>query len=428
MEYFHSVREAEDWIFGLRYSSVKDGLNNMKALCGALGHPEDELRFVHVAGTDGKGSVCAMLERMLRENGYKTGLYTSPHLMRFSERMRIGGEPVADGALIRAVSRVREAAEALVQRDIRPNFFELCTAAAFLVFLDARVDIVVLETGMGGRLDATNVVMPEACLITSIGMDHTKQLGDTLEAIAGEKAGIVKKGVPFAAAEQTDGVRAVFAAAAREKEAPFTDLGSMPWSTIREGRYGSAFEAEGKTCRLSLPGRHQIQNGRLALAGAKLLTEAGWRLDMDVCVKALDHVTWPARLEWLDERTLMDGAHNPHGAQALADYVRSQLSGERVVALLGMMKDKAVSDCAGIFAGAFDAAVATQIDYPRALPCGELADTLKNAGLPTESERDMARALERARELADGGVTLICGSLYLCGDMRRILKDDGGRI
>ena len=428
MGYFHSLQEAEDWIFGLRYVSAKDGLNNMIALCAALGDPQKRLRFVHVAGTDGKGSVCAMMERMLRDNEYRTGLYTSPHLMRFSERVRVDGAPVPDEALTDAVSRVREATEGLLLRDIRPNFFELCTAAAFLVFRETGAQIVVLETGMGGRLDATNVVTPEICLITSIGLDHTKQLGNTLEAIAAEKAGIVKHGVPFAAAEQPEGVRRVFEAAAIEKDAPLTGLWNEPWRFIDEDRFGSDMETGGLKARISLPGRHQTQNARLALTGARLLMQRGWRLDLDLCAQSLARVRWPARLEWLDGHTLMDGAHNPHGATALRDYVKAQLSGERVVAVIGMMKDKAVEDCARLYADTFDGAVATQIDYPRALPAPALAQSLRDAGLPAESEEDMIKALSRAREMAGEGVTLICGSLYLCGDLRKILKDDGGRL
>ena len=427
MHYFTSVQSVEDWIFGLRYTSAKDGLNNMLALCQALGDPQRDLRFVHVAGTDGKGSVCAMLDRMLRACGYRVGLYTSPHLMRFSERMRVNGAPVADDLLIRVCSQVREATESLLARDIRPNFFELCTAAAFLAFREVKADIVVLETGMGGRMDATNVVTPEVCLITSIGLDHTRQLGNTLSAIAGEKAGILKSGVPFALAPQSDeSVLDVFARAAHEKNASETYLGDLPFRVLREDRFGSDINFWGLSAQVRLPGWHQAQNACLAISGLRLLARRGWTIDEAAALAALPKTKWPARLEWLDEHTLLDGAHNPHGGAALRDYVKAHLAGERVVALIGMMKDKAVSDCAPIYAQAFSRAVATQISYPRAMDASALADALRQGGLAADAEPDMRKALARARTLAGDGIVLICGSLYLAGDMRLFLKDDGG--
>lgn len=194
-----TLRRAVDWVHGARYAGQKNGLENMRALLRALGNPQDGLRFLHVAGTNGKGSVCAFLERALRECGYKTGLYTSPYLCEYAERVRVNGVPLDDETLLRLILRVKRAAEDLVARgECFPTTFELGTAIAFLAFAEAKTDWAVIEVGLGGRLDSTNVIAPRACAISAIGMDHMKTLGDTLEAIAREKAGILKHGVPAA--------------------------------------------------------------------------------------------------------------------------------------------------------------------------------------------------------------------------------------
>ncbi|MBR3502699.1 MAG: bifunctional folylpolyglutamate synthase/dihydrofolate synthase [Clostridia bacterium] len=427
---FENAAQAVAWIDGLRYASEKNGLENMRALCAALGDPQDRLRCVHVAGTNGKGSTCALLERMLRACGLKTGLYTSPYLMRYNERMRVNGEPIGDGALAALAQRVRERAEALAEAGVRPTWFELGTALAFLWFAEEKVDVAVIEVGLGGRLDATNVITPEICLLGPIGLEHTKQLGDTLEQIAFEKAGIIKPGVPAAVQrQQTDSVRQVFRRVAWEKGAPLTDLAETPMENLSCHARGAEFDFRGHHARIALAGRHQADNACLALAGLDLLRQKGWALDEARAMDGLSRAVWPARLEWVDDGTLIDGAHNAHGARALADYAREFLAGRRVVCLAGMMKDKDTDACAALFASIADAAVATQIDYQRALPCEDLAAQLADHGLPCEAVPDEKTALGRARELAgENGVVLICGSLYLAGDMRLLLNDDGGRI
>ena len=371
---FENAAQAIAWIDGLRYASEKNGLDNMRALAAALGNPQEKLRCVHVAGTNGKGSTCALLERMLRECGLKTGLYTSPYLMRYSERMRVNGVPIDDDTFTRLTERVREAAEALAEQDIRPTWFELGTALAFLWFAEENVDAAVIEVGLGGRLDATNIISPEICLIGPIGLEHTKQLGDTLELIAAEKAGIIKPGVPVAVQrQQTESVRSVFRDIARERGADLFDLTDHPPKDVACHARGAFFAWNGHHARIALAGRHQVDNACLALAGLDLLREKGWALDEESALRGLERAVWPARLEWIDDHTLIDGAHNAHGARALAQYVREFLPDRRVVCVLGMMKDKDTDECARIFAGIAHAAVATQIAYQRALPCGELA-------------------------------------------------------
>lgn len=424
------MAQAIEWIDGLRYASEKNGLNNMRALLKRLGNPQSSLRCIHVAGTNGKGSTCALLERMLRECGLKTGLYTSPYLMRYGERMRINGVPIEDDAFVRLASRIRVEAEALVAQGVRPTWFELGTAIAFLWFAEQQVDAAVIEVGLGGRLDPTNVIMPEICLIGPIGLEHTQQLGDTLEKIAFEKAGIIKPGVPVAVQrQQTESVHQVFLDAAAQCASKVMDLEDYAVSDVRSDAYGADFVFDGLHARVNLSGRHQIANAALALSGLCLLQKKGWPLDAEKALAGLGKAVWPARLEWIDAHTLLDGAHNGHGARALAAYIQEFLKGRRIVLAAGMMKDKDVSECAAVYAQCVDEAVCTQIAYPRAMPCEELAQILRAHGLKAEAVEDEEEAVARARELAgEDGIVLIAGSLYLAGDVRLMLRDDGGRL
>ena len=425
---FKDAAQAIAWIDGLRYESEKNGLENMRALLKRLGDPQNELRMVHVAGTNGKGSVCAMLERMLRACGLKTGLYTSPYLMRYTERVRVDGAPIGDEAFAEIASLVATEAVSLVREDVRPTWFELGSAIAFEYFRRERVDVAIIEVGLGGRLDPTNVITPVLSLIGPIDLEHTKQLGDTLEKIAAEKAGIIKPGVPCVVQkQQRPSVEEVFVRAAAERGSPLRSLsGEAPLVKAMDAR-GAAFAFSGHDARIGLAGAHQVENACLALAALDQLRALGYDLSEDAAMKGLSEAVWPGRLEWIDGHTLIDGAHNAHGARALRGYARAFLKGRRVVGLVGMMRDKDVDSCAAVFADFMDAAVATQVAYGRAMDCRGLADKLAGHGLRADARRDEGEALALAREWAgEDGLVLICGSLYLAGDMRLRLKDDGG--
>ncbi len=428
--YFDTAPQAIEWIEGLRYKGEKNGLANMRALLARLGNPQDKLRMVHVAGTNGKGSTCAMLERMLRQCGLKTGLYTSPYLMRYHERMRVNGAPIGDEALVRLASLVRAEAEALVAEGVRPTTFELGTALCLLWFCEEQVDIAVIEVGLGGRLDPTNVIMPEVCLIAAIGMDHTKVLGDTLTAIAREKAGIIKDGIPVAVQDQPDpAVRAVFHEAAHAHGSLLIDLHEHPASILEERPDGYRFDFDGHTAEIHLCGRHQVANACLALSGIRLLRSRGWDLPEDAVREGMRLAQWPGRLEWLAPNLLIDGAHNPHGAAALTAYVKKFLSGRRIVLCVGMMKDKDAASCAGLYKEIADEVVCTQVDYPRAMPAGELAKLYLDEGVRATAVENRFEALSRALELAgEDGVAIVCGSLYLVGDIRLKLHADDGAL
>ena len=395
-----------------------------------MGRPQDALRCVHVAGTNGKGSTCALLERMLRACGLKTGLYTSPYLMRYNERMRVNGVPISDDELLKIASLVRSEAEALVDEGVRPTWFELGTAIAFEWFRQQRTDVAIIEVGLGGRLDPTNVIAPVLSVIGPIDLEHTKQLGDTRIKIAYEKAGTIKPGVPCVVQRQASpDIGEVFYTVAAEKGSPLVDLGASNSPDIEYDARGSFLRWKDERVRVNLPGRHQGENACLAITAFEQLHIPGFELDRRAAMSALSEATWPGRLEWIDELSLMDGAHNAHGAQALRQYCREFRRGRRIVCLIGCMKDKDVRACAEIYASFVDAAVATNVSYGRALAADDLAAVLREFGLSCLSDGNESAALEKARSLAgDDGVVLVCGSLYLAGDIRLMLKDDGGVI
>ena len=403
----YTLERAVDWIHGARYQGQKNGLENTRALLKELGNPQESLKMVHVAGTNGKGSVCSMIERVLRECGYKTGLYTSPYLCEYAERVRIDGVPMEDEALLAVILRVKDAAERLVERGICPTAFELGTAIAFLAFKEAGVDYAVIEVGIGGRLDSTNVITPCACAIAAIGIDHTKTLGNTIEEIASEKAGIIKPGIPVAIHPANGRVMHVFENAAAERGAHL-DRVEMP-EILSENARGAAFCFRGEEYSIGLPGRYQIENAALAIATLKLLGIT----DQKALHAGIEKAKWHCRLEWV-KGVLIDGAHNPQGAQMLAEFLEKHVSGKRTL-VVGMMHDKDISECVPHFSRVADRVIATQIDDPRAANAQELAEMFVNA----EAVPNVKAAIETA--LADDSTVIVCGSLYLAGEARAIL-------
>jgi dihydrofolate synthase/folylpolyglutamate synthase len=426
---FKDVDQAVGWINGLRYAGEKNGLENARLLLGLLGNPERTLRFAHVAGTNGKGSVCAMLERMLRANGYRTGMYTSPYLMRFPERFRVDGIPIGDLTLARIAGRVRAATEALYARGVRPTMFELCTAVAFIYFAESKVDIAVIEVGMGGRLDSTNIIQPDISVITAISLDHVKALGCTNEQIALEKAGVIKPGIPVVIGRQLPAIRAVLHGVCAVNRAPLIDAAREEVTIKREHGRGAEFICGGMRAEISMPGRHQIDNAALALCGILTLKSIGWKIGLSESLSGLKAARWPGRLEWLDEGLIIDGAHNPNGAKALTAYVKAHLSGRKTALVVGMMRDKHIDACAEAFASFADEAVATQVEYSRAADADIVQRALSAYGAHAVTERDIATAVEKARALAGhSGVVIACGSIYLAGAIRLLYRDDGGAL
>ena len=333
-------QEALAYIHAVHWQGHKPGLDRTRALLAALGDPHKGLRFVHVAGTNGKGSTAAMLDSCLRCAGYRVGLFTSPYINRFNERIQVDGVPIPDGDLVRLVEQVRPAASAMT--DV-PTEFELITALGMLYFAQERCDIVVLEVGLGGALDSTNVIDPPACaVITALGMDHVQELGPTLADIAAAKAGIIKPGSPVVSYGGAPEADRVIAAAAAACGAPLTVVDFARLTLRGAGLEGQTFDYDGLTgLTLPLLARYQPRNAVVAIEALRALRARGWQIPDSAIRQGLAQVRWPGRFELLrrDPPFLLDGSHNAHGMRATADSLRALFPGEKFVFLVSIMAD-----------------------------------------------------------------------------------------
>ncbi len=414
---------------------VKLGLETQRALLEELGNPHEGLAFVHVAGTNGKGSVCAMIESVLRAAGHKTGLYTSPHLVRFNERIQVAGRAIADEELAVLIEAVTEADDRQAARpDGRPaTFFEFTTALAFVHFRISATQIVVLETGLGGRLDATNAVMPRLSAITSIDLEHTRYLGDTLEAIAAEKAGIIKPGVPVVLGELPERALDTILKIAGERYAPVIRAGeSVTVSRLQQTARGQKIKLESVNADyppvlLPLLGRHQLANAALAVAALERVGEdEAFSWDSRALKRGLEAVCWPGRAQVLEEDplVLLDVAHNPSAAAELAATLEELAGGRPVALVAGLLSDK---DARGFFASLHPVVRACWLAVlpgERAMPMEAMKAAARSAGLEgVESDLETAQKLAKEWALAHGGLVCLAGSLVLAGEVLRKRED-----
>ena len=398
------------YLFSLEHFGIKFGLENITAIVERLGRPDRTFKSVHVAGTNGKGSVTAMVDAALRAAGHRTARYTSPHLTDLSERFVIGGRPVAHDTLVCAVATVRDVVESLRfdgTLGVQPTFFEVTTAVAFELFRRAEVEIAVLEVGLGGRLDATNIVSPVVTAITSIALDHQLYLGSTLAEIAFEKAGIIKAGVPVVVGPVDPESLSVIARVANERGA----------TLIR------ATPADAAPFTLGLHGDHQRANAGVAVRLLEQLTARGVGVPSDAVARGLANPEWPGRL---DQRRLPDGrellldaAHNPAGAAALASYLTAE--SQRRPLVFAAMRDKDIDGMFRILLPAIGAAVMTRASNPRSADPGMLADSARTIApaLPIAIEPSSADALAAAWRMSPRIV--VAGSIFLLGDVMRQL-------
>ncbi|MDR1304651.1 MAG: bifunctional folylpolyglutamate synthase/dihydrofolate synthase, partial [Verrucomicrobiales bacterium] len=320
-----TYHEAIEWLFGLQKTGVKLGLDNMRRLCRAIGGPDQRLKYIHLAGTNGKGSCAAMLEAILRHAGYKTGLYTSPHLVEFGERIQVNRAPLTMTQVAEQTAWFKAVVERARADGWEPTFFEVVTAMALREFDCQRVDMVVLETGLGGRLDATNIVTPECSVITGIGFDHMEYLGDTLALIAGEKAAIIKRGRPVVVGGMAEEARQVMVSVAQERGSPLYFPKPLPVN-----------------CRLGLAGNYQRANAALALRVCDALGVSGWRIPEASRSAGLAGAEWPGRFQILSNNPLiiLDGSHNPQGLAATLSAWRDLTGSEPPRVIFGCLKDK----------------------------------------------------------------------------------------
>lgn len=413
-------------------SATKFDLKNITIVCEYLGQPQREFQSVHVAGTNGKGSTSAMLDSILHAAGLRTGLYTSPHLERINERIRLDGKDISDEEFAASFTRVHEAIEQLLAAGhlaAHPTFFECMTAIAFVYFAGARAEFAVCETGMGGRLDATNILLPEVAVITQIDFDHENYLGHSIEEIAGEKAGIIKPGSRVVSAAEHLIARVVIRRRCAEQSAFLVEIENAYFLedvTARDGCFSFTAISYDSGVRipiaLQLPGRFQVRNALTALAAARMLAERGAPIDDEAIARGFAAARWPGRLERIGERPeiYVDGTHNPAGAREIAVFWEQFLSGRNIFLIYGAMRDKAVDEIAGLLFPRAAAVILTTPAQLRSISAPLLAEMTAHHARRAEIVADPAKALTRALELAaPEDVIFITGSLYLVGELRR---------
>jgi len=412
-----------DFIYSLQRFGIKLGLDKMRTLLARGGNPQRGLQIVHIAGTNGKGSTARALAGLLQAGGAKVGLFTSPHLHRFNERIQVDGEPISDTALERLTGEIEADC-----RELSATFFEACSLLAMLYFAEQQVDWAVLETGLGGRLDATNAVVPRLCLLSSIAVDHSAYLGDTLTDIATEKAGIIKPGIPVISVAQATEVVKVLQYHCLEKGADLY-LEGEHWSSDRrgEGLRFSGFGRRHQQTVLGLRGRHQVENVGLALAAQAWLTLQGVVGWPERCAESLTQLSWPGRLEWWQggDEILLDGAHNPAGCHALADYLQESGVGP-VVLLLGVKQDKAWQAMLEPLRPLVSHLHLVPLPVEENQASRSLCDWAEKVSLPCSLHGDRESGLKAARRMAGRNqAVVVTGSLYLVAAIRQLLTQGG---
>lgn len=418
-----TYEEALEYIHGVSWTFCKPGLERISELCAKLGNPEKKLKFVHVAGTNGKGSFCSMLDSVLRAAGYKTGLYTSPYIKEFGERMRVMGENISNEALADITARVKPIADSMTDK---PTEFELITAIAFQYFYESDCEVVVLEAGMGGRLDSTNVIRnPLLSVITGIALDHTDYLGDTVEKIAAEKAGIIKDFSPVLYGGEDDAARAVIKAKATELGSEYFDVDYKNVKNLRSSLEGSSFDFLTHTdIKINLLGLYQPKNASLVLSAVDVLRARGMNISEDAVKFGLAAASWPARFEIISKEPLIifDGAHNPQGICSAVESIHRYFD-EKVYVLTGVLRDKDYKFIAKKLSEIAARAFTMTPDNKRALSAEEYATELSDVGVKATPYSDIKTAFDAARAAAKrDNKPLVClGSLYTYCDIIKYL-------
>ncbi|MBE6970334.1 MAG: bifunctional folylpolyglutamate synthase/dihydrofolate synthase [Ruminococcaceae bacterium] len=413
-------KEAVEYIDTYWLHQTQPSLHRINDLMNRLGNPHLETKYIHVAGTNGKGSTCAMLASILQQAGYKTGLFTSPHILHFGERMQVNGVPISDEELAEITEFVRPHAEAMEEP---VNEFELITAIGFTYFARQHCDIVVLEVGLGGEFDATNIIpAPECAVIMNIGLDHTALLGNTIPAVARCKAGIIKPGCDVVVYRGDPAAETVFEEVCAEKGARLHKPAFGSIRSLSVSIEGQTFDAaEYKALFLPLAGEHQQRNATVALTAVEVLRQKGWNIGEEPVRRGLRQVKWPVRFEVVDRHPvfIIDGGHNPQCLEAVREGLRTLLPGRRVVFLTGVLADKDVGEMASLLGEAGSEYVTVTPNSPRAMGAEELAVVLRRLGKEAHPCQSIQEGIEKSREMAGkDGVVCCVGSLYLAGEVR----------
>lgn len=439
-----SYEEALDFIHGLNRFGTKLGLHNITKLLELLGNPHENIKIIHVAGTNGKGSTCAMIASILRSAGFKVGLYISPYLEVFNERMQVNGENISNEDLARLTEKVREKVFYMRENGLgSPTEFEVVTAIGFSYFKEQAVDFLVLEVGMGGRLDATNVVTPLVSVITPISMDHQQYLGSTLRDISREKCGIIKQGVPVVTAPQEDEAMAVIEDACRERNCSLTKVinssvsrspDTISYRFVNGGIKGMTFDlytpkTDYPGLQIGLMGRHQLDNAATAVAAVEPLGNSGVNLSREAIYKGLKGARWPGRLEIMKEKptVLIDGAHNIAGIKTLKAVLEEYFYDRKKILVVGILEDKDYTEMLEELIPVADTVICTAPDNPRALSAARLAEAVSNifqkSQIKVYAQEKIEDALKLASSLAaDEDMVVFAGSLYMIGHVRTLLN------
>jgi dihydrofolate synthase / folylpolyglutamate synthase len=425
-----AYQESLDYLYGLEKFGMIFGLTQVERILEAIGNPQREVQAIHIGGTNGKGSTAAMMASILQKEGYRVGLYTSPHLIRFTERIKVNGREIEKGVVAELAGWMRERIEAA--RITPPfTFFDFTTAMALLYFKRAVVDLAILEVGLGGRLDSTNVVDPLLSIITNISKDHEEHLGRSILKIASEKAGIIKKGRPLVTSATQPPVLQLFSKICREKGSPYFRIGKKFRYVSMEDR---SFNYEGLhrklwDIHLNLMGFHQIINATTALGATEVLEELGFPVSIGAMVEGLREVEWPGRLERVSSspQVILDGAHNPAGALALKESLEKEFEYRHLILLIGVMKDKDIKSMLHLLAPLADHLILTRPHHDRAAPPALLKEALGQNGKKAEVIEDLKEAIDRGFSIA-GEEDLLCitGSLYTVGEARAYFHPRGG--
>ena len=431
-----TMEEAIEWIHNLKTLGIKPGLARMEYIMERLDHPERHVKFVHVAGTNGKGSTVSFISEVLKRSGYTVGTFTSPYLIHFTNRIQVNGEDISGEDLVQTLNQIIPIAKELEESELgAPTEFEVVTAIAILYFAKvAYPDVVIWETGLGGRLDSTNIVHPILSVITSIGYDHMDLLGDTIEAITFEKAGIIKPGVPvISGVEQEEAIHVIKQVAAEKRATVYQMNERFSVQTNKMTAQGSEFNFEGIYSNLSkveikMQGPHQVKNAGVALMAIEILRQFyAFIVEEEGIRNGMRYTFWPGRFEKVLDKplTIIDGAHNPQGAASLVDTIKLY-DYNRLIVVTGILKDKAVSDFLQIIAEVADQLIITEPDNPRAARVEEIGQLIEgmNLNIGYQTVSSWQEAIDTAMGMAESNdLLMITGSLYLISDARRYIVE-----
>lgn len=422
-----TLNEAVGFYHSLERFGIQPGLERINILLKKLGSPHEKIKCIHIAGTNGKGSTCTSLASILTKAGYKTGLYTSPYVIDFRERIQLNGEMISPEKLIEVTTQVKNAVEQLSKEGVTITEFEAVTAAAFTYYFNEKCDIAVLETGLGGRFDATNVIASPICsIITSVSLDHVKILGDTLEKIAFEKCGIIKNNCPvITGGEQKQAVLDVIKNQAELKNSPlYIKRSDEMFTVVNESIFGTRVKSEFGEFNIPWTGTHQLDNAALVLGAVEVLQNNGFSVPFSAVFDGYESAFIPARTEIISRSPLviLDGSHNDGSTQALANVLKTHLNNRKILSVMGMMADKDCKKAVENLVPCFSEVITVCPSNPRSMSAEELAETISGFSVKSTPVSDPCVGIKEAyKKLKDYDALVVCGSLYLAGDVRQLL-------